>query len=339
MKLSLFTFCILIVCHVQGQIGGTSIYEFSNLASTPRTAALAGQVLAINDGDINLAFQNPAMISSEMHNHLALGYVDYFGDISLGNVTYAREINKVGTFVTGLRYIDYGQIVHTDMFGQKIGSYYMADYVLTVGYGRNIKKQFYVGANLNSFYSALASYTSFGMALDVAGMFVSKDSLRVATAIVKNMGYQIINYTEGNNESLPIEIKFGFSSRFKHAPFRLSTVYRHAFSNALFVDINDTLANIDIFTGEELLVDDKVLDKMLNGGDKFLRHITIGSELLFSDNLHIRFGYNYRARKEMTIEARTGLVGFSFGVGVKIKNISIRVDICHKLNANTRIWP
>ena len=82
MKLSLFTFCILIVCHVQGQIGGTSIYEFSNLASTPRTAALAGQVLAINDGDINLAFQNPAMISSEMHNHLAVGYVDYIGDSS-----------------------------------------------------------------------------------------------------------------------------------------------------------------------------------------------------------------------------------------------------------------
>ncbi|HEX3009536.1 MAG TPA: hypothetical protein VHO90_18170, partial [Bacteroidales bacterium] len=38
---------------------------------------------------------------------------------------------------------------------------------------------------------------------------------------------------------------------------------------------------------------------------------------------YVRAGYNYQRRKEMTIASKTGMVGFSFGFGIKISRFNI----------------
>ena len=55
-----------------------------------------------------------------------------------------------------------------------------------------------------------------------------------------------------------------------------------------------------------------------------LRHIIISGELnLFNDNLYLRGGFNFQRRFNMTIDSYGGLVGFSFGVGMKVSKINL----------------
>jgi len=57
--------------------------------------------------------------------------------------------------------------------------------------------------------------------------------------------------------------------------------------------------------------------------DRFMRHITLGSEVLIGKNLVCSFGYNYRRRQEMKIDTKPGMVGFSFGASVRISKFRI----------------
>ena len=60
---SLFLFC----SWSYGQIGGKSIYQFLNLVTSPRQAALGGKVITIYDNDVNQAQFNPATINRKRH--------------------------------------------------------------------------------------------------------------------------------------------------------------------------------------------------------------------------------------------------------------------------------
>ncbi|NJK85180.1 MAG: hypothetical protein HC906_03680 [Bacteroidales bacterium] len=54
-----------------------------------------------------------------------------------------------------------------------------------------------------------------------------------------------------------------------------------------------------------------------------MRHIILGTEFSLSKNLVLRFGYNYRRRQEMKVDARTGTVGFSWGLGLRISKFHL----------------
>jgi hypothetical protein len=54
------------------QVGGKYTYQFLNLVTSPRQAALGGKI-TIYDDDVNQVNFNPATIN-EMDNHLALNY-------------------------------------------------------------------------------------------------------------------------------------------------------------------------------------------------------------------------------------------------------------------------
>lgn len=65
------------VCTSYAQIGGKHTYEFLNLVSSPRQAALGGKVLTNNDWDTSQALHNPSAINEEMEGQLALNFVNY----------------------------------------------------------------------------------------------------------------------------------------------------------------------------------------------------------------------------------------------------------------------
>jgi len=64
-------------------------------------------------------------------------------------------------------------------------------------------------------------------------------------------------------------------------------------------------------------------DNSFEFGDMLMRHIVLGAELLISDNINIRLGYNYRRRQELKINDRPGTAGLSWGVGFKISRFEI----------------
>ena len=101
-----------------GQIGGKYVYQFLNLAQSPRQAALGGKVLTVVDFDVNQAFYNPATINQEMSNRLSVNYGSYFGEVSYGTAAYAYTWDRhLQTFHAGVSYINYGTFEGRDELG------------------------------------------------------------------------------------------------------------------------------------------------------------------------------------------------------------------------------
>ena len=315
----LFWFFLISGFSAFAQIGGDNTFEFLNLTFSARAAALGGYTLPTKDDDINLVYQNPAVLSSAMHNNLSLSYVNYFSNINYGYTAYAREFKKVGMFAAGLQYLDYGRFDEADETGEKTGSFYAAEYCLHLTYARPIDSLFSVGANLKTIYSVLDDYWSGGNVIDVSGMYANDAKNFTAAIIVKNVGRQWKGYSEGVIEPMPFEVQAGITKKPKHAPFRMSFIFKHLEKwDLTYIDPANPPVTEDPITGEP--VKEKKLAKFT---DKLMRHIHISTEMILSKNFHIRLAYNYQRRQELQTETKPGLVGVSFGFGFKIKRFQI----------------
>ena len=151
------------------QIGGKSIYQFLNLVTSPRQAALGGKVITFYDSDVNQGHFNPANINPEMDNKLALNYGSYFGEVTYGTASYAYTYDRhVQTFFGGINYVNYGKFDGYDENGQQTSSFTGSEIALTFGYSYNIPgSDFYIGGNAKLINSTLESYSSFGAAIDI----------------------------------------------------------------------------------------------------------------------------------------------------------------------------
>jgi len=99
-------------------------YQFLNLMSSPRQAALGGKIITNVDYDVTQALYNPATINLEMDNQLALNYANYLGDIRYGTAAYAYTVDRrTQTFHFGITYVNYGSFDGYDENGNSTGTF------------------------------------------------------------------------------------------------------------------------------------------------------------------------------------------------------------------------
>lgn len=299
------------------QIGGDHTYSFLNLTGSPRIAATGGDFLAVYDHDLALGIVNPSLISQEMHNHLTANFVDYYSDINYGFAGYSRTMPKIGSFAASVIYVDYGQFDFAYETGERAGYFYAGETALNLGWGRQLDSSFSIGSNLKLIYSSLESYSSFGVAVDVAGTYRDPERNLAVSLIAKNIGVPIKPYVSGNMEPLPLEIQIGLSKRLRYLPFRYIINYNHIQKWDLLYDDPDDL-QFDPITGE--VTEKKGFEKT---ADNLMRHFTVGGEILISKNLVLRAGYNYKRRQELKVNSKTSTVGFSWGFGIRISKFHI----------------
>jgi len=313
--LSLILFALFFSVRVNAQVGGKGTYQFLNLPNSARIAALGGNSLSINDDDITLTLANPSLINEKMNNQLGLSFVDYYTDINYGFAQYSRTFKKAGSFVGTMQFIDYGKFQEADEAGVQYGYFHAGEYALNIGWGRKLTPRWSIGSNLKFIYSSFEDYNSFGMAVDVAGSYFSKDELFDASLIFRNIGYQIVAYRAGNHEPLPFEIQAGLSKKFKHIPFRMSLLLTHLEKwDVRYENPVNPSGGIDPVTGEP---------NKINGIDEFadnlMRHIIVGGEVTIAKVLSLRGAYNYQRRQEMKVPDKVSTIGFSWGFGIRIK--------------------
>ncbi|MEO0311331.1 MAG: hypothetical protein RIQ89_988 [Bacteroidota bacterium] len=306
-----FSFLSVLIASAQSQIGGSSVYSFLNTPMSARSASLGGTFISIKDHDLNLALQNPALLNEKMNHMVALSGVSFTGGVRGGDATYARHINKIGTLMAGIQYINYGQFLETDITGQINGTFKAADYCLQLSAARPLNKYFSLGASLKTIYSDYYLSNSIGLAMDAAIHFHDTVSQWSGTILARHAGAQIKAYTAGNKEPLPIEVVAAISKKFSKAPLRMSLTWRHL-ENFNITYIDPTLnTQINPETGEPETEKITLLDKAV-------AHVIVSTEILLSKNFHLRAAYNFQRRSEFVIEDRKGTVGISFGFGLKI---------------------
>ena len=150
-------FCLLVSMVAKAQVGGESTYQFLNLMSSPRQAALGGKVITNVDYDVAQGLYNPATINVEMDNQLALNYSSYLGGISYGTASYAYTIDRrTQTFHVGMTYINYGSFDGYDENGNSTGAFTGNEAALSVGYALQLGySDFYFGTNVKLITSKL----------------------------------------------------------------------------------------------------------------------------------------------------------------------------------------
>jgi len=230
--------------------------------------------------------------------------------VNYGYASYAYSVSDIGNFGAGMHYVNYGTFDRTDELGNIQGTFKASEYALNLFYSRSfLDSALTAGVNLKPIFSSLEQYTSFGLAVDLGVSYYLSSSLTTFGLVLKNMGAQITSYT-ANRESLPFEIQAGITQGLAHAPFRFTLTFQHLER----WDLSYTLQDDDVsFSGG---------DSETSGFDAFadnlMRHVVLGTEFLIGKNFHVDLGYNYKRRKEMMVNARPGMVGFSAGFGFRV---------------------
>lgn len=295
----------------RAQLGGKNVYSFLNLTYSSRSAALGGAVLPMYDKDVTTAINNPAVLNADMHNYFNFSISNYLADIQIGSFSYAHSINEDYTGYAGLQYVNYGQFIKTDEKGNQLGTFTAGDYELNFAASRRLNEYWQFGMGLKFIYSTYESYTSWGLASDLGLSYHNKDKLLDAVLTVNHLGSQVKTYNDVL-EPIPLNIQIAVAKKLEHAPLRFITVIHHLNDlDFTFIDPNKTQqVSFDNFGQGEPIVPPF--------SEKVFRHFIFAGEFVMSENFHLRVGYNHQRRKEMQIDSRPGMVGFSFGFGLRI---------------------
>lgn len=303
-----------ITSQLMAQVGGEQVYTFLNTPTSARQAALGGSTLTLKN-DVNQALWNPAMITPDIDNQLALNYVNFLGDINYFSSDYAYTIDRhFGTLYTNLTYLNYGKFIAADEDGTETGTFKAYDMAFTMGYGFQIPKtEIYLGANAKIIHSSIETYNSMGLAADFGVMYQPYEQPYTFSLVVRNAGTQFKSY-HGTLERLPLRIVAGMSYRLEHVPVKFYTTvdnlqrWQLAYNNPSdqTVDLNGNVFNNK--------------PRFFNN---LMRHVVIGAELFPDSGFSIRAGYNFKRGQELKLKETRTFAGLSAGFGLKVRRFKL----------------
>ncbi|MFV5684582.1 type IX secretion system protein PorQ [Flavobacterium sp. GB2R13] len=328
----LLSYSLVFICAVSyGQIGGKYTYQFLNLVTSPRQAALGGKTVTIYDDDVNQVNFNPATLNADMDNHLALNYGSYFKEVTYGTASYAYTYDRhLQTFQAGVNYVNYGNFDGYDENGQPTSTFTGSEIALSLGYAYNIPNTtIYLGANAKLISSTLESYSSLGGAIDIGALFIDERNDVNWGLAIRNIGTQFTTYN-GTNEKLPLEIIAGVSQELENVPIRWHLTLENLQQwNIAFSNPERAQSSIDgSSTAEKVSV--------INNA---LRHVIMGVELFPKKSFNIRLGYNFRRAEELRLLEQRNFSGVSLGFGLKMNKLKFNYSYSkYTLAGNTSLF-
>ncbi len=314
-----------------GQVGGQSVYQFLNLVTSPRQAALGGKVISIYDEDVNQAQFNPANINEEMDNRFSVNYGNYFNEVTYGTAAYAYTFDRrTQTFFAGANFVNYGKFDGYNEFAQPTGTFSGNEAALSVGYSYNIPfTNMHVGATGKLISSSLETYRSFGGAVDLGFLYVDDKNDVNWAFVIRNFGTQFSTYS-GKREKLPTEIMIGISQEVKNIPVRWHVTLENLQQwKIAFANPNRATNTIEGDSEPEKV-------SILNN---VMRHVIVGVEIFPKKVVNLRLGYNFRRGEELSVIDQRNFSGISVGFGLRVNNIKFNYSYSrYTLAANTSLF-
>lgn len=319
-RLYILCICVLFTTDVPGQIGGQHAFEFLNLTQSSRVTALGGSLASVIDGDVTLAFSNPAVLNDKMHSQVSFNHNFHFADISHGFAVgaYHHAASQM-TFHLGFNYVNYGSFIRADQLGNQQGEFDSGESAITFGAGRAINERIRAGVNLKFANSSFDIYNAAGIAADLGLTYMNPETNLSVGLVARNMGSTISSYTD-QPESLPFDMQIAVSKRFKYLPFRFTATVHHLHQWNLRLDEANQSDQISFLGGETI-----EQSQFSKGIDNFFRHFIFSGEFLIGseENFKLRLAYNHMRRKELSVSEFRSLSGLSFGLGFKVNRFRI----------------
>ena len=145
---SLFCFSIF---NFYGQ--NETVYKFLNLPNSAEVAALGGTNISLQNKDVNLIYQNPALLSGSVNKNIGINYTNYIGNIGYGSLVYAQDIDSVSHWAASLNYLSYGSFDGYTEYEISTGTFSAGDASLNLTYSRRLAKNIMAGISLKPIYS------------------------------------------------------------------------------------------------------------------------------------------------------------------------------------------
>ncbi len=311
-------------------MGGSQSLDFTNTAVNASIFALGGVDASHRDIDNNHFWQNPAALDTLFNNFISYNYNANHADIQNHTVSYTLSKEKLGNFAFGVSYWNYGEMEETDESGNEIGNFRASDLIINLGYARRFEN-FSYGLNLKLANSSIASFNSTAVLMDLGGQFIHPREDFVIGMVFRNIGFPISNYTADSEFILPFDLRVGSSFKPRHMPLRFSATLHRLYRYDIVYDDPGSFTGFDE-NGEPIRETPSTLDKVT-------RHFVIGTELLIAKGFNLQAGYNFMKRTELLIPERKALVGFSFGMLLKVKSLQFAVarSVDHISGATTKL--
>ncbi len=290
---------------LQAQISNLdATYRFLNIPTSPRTAALGGNHVSLPNSDVSLFLLNPAYLSGNHHGQLALSYLNHLADVNMGFASGAFHHDELGTFGIGFRFVGYGEMIQTNAIGEELGTFTANDFAMNLGYARQIQDQLTAGVAFQFIHSSYHTFRSTGLAISAGLHYTFDDEQTWAGVSFGNLGRQV-NYFDEQREDLPFDLRTSITRQLTYLPLRLSAT-AHSLTQWEMPSFND--------------------EQTPRFADHLFRHLIIGGEFLFSENFHVRLGYNHFLHEELRSDARIDLGGASIGVGIQLRGFQFDIS-------------
>jgi hypothetical protein len=154
-KYFIFLYFIFVASKIYAQtLGGSSSYQFLRLTPSTQEAALGGINITNNTMDLSMAYNNPSLLSKEMHSQLSANFNNLYAGIKNYHLMMAYSHPEIATnFAIGLHYLNYGNTIQTDPSGNVMGGFNPRDFSLQLMASRQYLTRWTYGATLKFIHS------------------------------------------------------------------------------------------------------------------------------------------------------------------------------------------
>ncbi|MBD3374711.1 PorV/PorQ family protein [candidate division KSB1 bacterium] len=216
---------------------GQAGWQFLKIPASARQAAVAGVKSGLGSASATTVFNNPAEMVLASGTQLSFTDNSWFADIHNQAFAVSRSFGAIGTFGVGINYVDYGDMIRTDisqmpspnpdvtgteyvdkLISEGLGSFSANDMALGLSYARQVTDRLSFGSTVRYLRSKIDDLTMDNFSLDVGTTFhTGIKSLRIAM-LARNFGpdSRFFDFNEKVNRN-PTNIKLPTQFRFSMA--------------------------------------------------------------------------------------------------------------------------
>lgn len=295
MKKYVFPLLLTLVAAVSYAQESQTAYNFLRLPVSAHAAALGGDNITIIEDDPSLMFSNPALLSSVSDKSINLNFMTYMAGATTASASFNRIIKDKASVAVTAQYMDYGKMKEVDADNVQTGEFSAKDIAVSGVFSYILGEKFVGGITAKVINSYIGDYSSWAVGVDLGLNYYDPEREWSVSLVAKNLGGQLKTYDD-EYEKMPLDVQLGISKRFSALPFRLS---------ATLVDLN-------------------------HWGYSAINHLVVGADILFSQQIYVAAGYNFRRADEMktlkgTDEESSHMAGLSFGAGLQLERFKLQL--------------
>ncbi|MBQ6063640.1 MAG: type IX secretion system protein PorQ [Prevotella sp.] len=295
MKKVLFSILLLVfVSSLDAQESQTS-YNFLRLPISAHAAALGGDNVTLIEDDASLIFHNPALLYTVEDKTVLLNYMNYMSGANTASAAFTKIIKEKASVAASAQYINYGKMKEMTADNVQVGDFSAKDIALCGYFSYLLTNKLTGGITAKFITSYIGEYNSIAMGVDLGLNYYDPEKDFSVGLVVKNLGGQLKAYND-DYEPMPIDLQAGVSKRLTHTPFRFSLT---------LVDLN-------------------------HWDYKFIKHVTLGADIILSPQIWVGAGYNFRRGNEITVLSADGNesshgAGFTLGGGINLDRFKLNL--------------